>query len=270
LKVVDLFCGGGGFSEGFKQEGFEIIWAIDNDPFVLETYKVNHPQTEVVCEDILNIDKIPKCDIILSSPPCPSFSMAKIDRDNDLTLVNKSLELIEKVKTKYWILENVIGLGKFLNDIPFNIYNCAFFGVPQFRGRLFAGNYIKPKMTHNVFGGKTLFGDEIKEFVEVKDVLDIQKDSFLVYGGWNYGRKYSINRPIGTLLASSFGCKWMVEINGKRRSLTIEECAILQSFPKDYKFKGSKKTIFRIIGNAVPPLMARKFAEAIKEKEKGE
>jgi len=48
------------------------------------------------------------------------------------------------------------------------------------------------------------------------------------------------------------------------RIISIREGARLQSFPDEYQFLGSKASQYKQIGNAVPPLLARAVAEAIK------
>ena len=51
----------------------------------------------------------------------------------------------------------------------------------------------------------------------------------------------------------------------KQRRMSVRECAIIQSFPDDFVFKGSLGNMYKQIGNAVPVLMAQKIAEEIKK-----
>tara|TARA_E500000178_G_C16834974_1_gene667860 strand:- start:640 stop:855 length:216 start_codon:yes stop_codon:yes gene_type:complete len=50
--VVDFFCGAGGFSEGFHQAGFDVIFALDNWKIAIETHKINHPNCNSVVKNI--------------------------------------------------------------------------------------------------------------------------------------------------------------------------------------------------------------------------
>ena len=47
------------------------------------------------------------------------------------------------------------------------------------------------------------------------------------------------------------------------RSITIKEAALIQTFPEDFDFCDTMGNSFKMIGNAVPPLLAKKIAEAI-------
>ena len=83
--VVDLFCGAGGLSSGFRRAGFRPILAVDSDPVALKTYRLNHPEIpedRVICRDIEGIGEEEwmeltggrRPDVLLGAPPCQGFS----------------------------------------------------------------------------------------------------------------------------------------------------------------------------------------------------
>lgn len=53
MRIADFFCGGGGFSEGFRQAGFEIVFAVDKWEPAVKTYKGNKPGVNVIQDDVL-------------------------------------------------------------------------------------------------------------------------------------------------------------------------------------------------------------------------
>lgn len=140
LTVADFFCGAGGFSEGFRQAGFEIVFALDYWGPARETHKLNHPNCKhpgLDCYkdnngDILNIKVtdvdiiVPDVDVIIGSPPCVSFSSSnragKADKTHGIRLIKKYLQIIAIKKhkpdsiLKYWLLENVTNSQKELKD----------------------------------------------------------------------------------------------------------------------------------------------------------
>ncbi|MEA1942043.1 MAG: DNA cytosine methyltransferase [Pseudomonadota bacterium] len=84
-------------------------------------------------------------------------------------------------------------------------------------------------------------------------------------GHWGYKQGAFIaaqNLPARTVTASSQQ-DWVRDPVYGLRKLTPRECAAIQSFPKDWKIPGSRAVKYRLIGNAVPPLLAERVAEAL-------
>lgn len=123
LTLIDLFCGAGGFSEGFAQQGFKILLGIDNWRPAIETFNHNHGTNGKVMDilelkdDITKIDALPNSDVILGSPPCVSFSSSnrsgKADKSLGLTLIETFVRVVAVKKhqpgscLKAWFMENV-------------------------------------------------------------------------------------------------------------------------------------------------------------------
>lgn len=88
--MVDLFCGAGGLSLGFTQEGFNVSLANDIEPCCIDTYSHNHPETprkHIVLGDINNVIanieehlRFKDVDVVVGGPPCQGFSMANRQR----------------------------------------------------------------------------------------------------------------------------------------------------------------------------------------------
>ena len=130
LTVIDFFCGAGGFSEGFRQQGFDIILGIDHWKPAIETYNYNYNKN-FITRDILEfsksideIEKLVNSDVIIGSPPCVSFSSSnksgKADKSLGLELTETFLRIVAvkkhmpNSKLKAWFMENVVNSKKFL------------------------------------------------------------------------------------------------------------------------------------------------------------
>lgn len=133
FKVIDFFCGAGGFSEGFRQVGFEIVKGYDNWQPAINTYNHNF---EIVSEvkNILDfkdeedgINNLPNTEIIIGSPPCVSFSSSnksgKADKSLGLDLTKCFLRVVAIKKhqkdsiLKAWFMENVSNSKKYISYI---------------------------------------------------------------------------------------------------------------------------------------------------------
>jgi DNA (cytosine-5)-methyltransferase 1 len=132
LTVIDFFCGAGGFSEGFHQQGFTIVQGIDNWKPAIDTFNYNFKLNSKV-QNILdfsnNLDKIenlPNTDIILGSPPCVSFSSSNnggnANKNLGINLIETFLRVIAIKKhqpnsrLKAWFMENVTNSIKHTKD----------------------------------------------------------------------------------------------------------------------------------------------------------
>ena len=169
MKAIDLFAGCGGLSLGFIKEGYEIAKAVEYDESIAKTYQANHPQIEIIVDDIKNVDhggvfKENDADVIIGGPPCQGFSMAGARiRDGFMGdprnfLFKHYFNVVKTVKPDVFVMENVKGIttmenGKIFKEILsifsdpalldgsyYKLYHqivrAVDFGVPQKRERM--------------------------------------------------------------------------------------------------------------------------------------
>ena len=116
LKVLDLFCGRGGWSKAFHEAGCECT-GIDIKNIGYPTGK----RYNFIQEDLFDWIPDKYYDIILASPPCNHFSKVnqnwngKNNNTKGLDLVWRTYALIQELRPKYWVIENVKGLSEFID-----------------------------------------------------------------------------------------------------------------------------------------------------------
>lgn len=128
LRVVDFFCGAGGFSEGFRQQGFDVIKGIDFWKPAIDTHNLNHnlnDSTKDILDfwgkdsaDIEEINNIPNSEFIIGSPSCVSFSMSNKSGKGDKTLGIKLIEAYLRVIAVKKHQKNSILLNWYMENVP--------------------------------------------------------------------------------------------------------------------------------------------------------
>ena len=170
MKIIDLFCGVGGLSQGFEWTGFQPVIAIDIWEDAIKTYNHNRTEKVGIAIDITQFNNVVLPEImqnhaidgIIGGPPCQGFSTARLSNATDKVYkINTSrnhlylefFRTVDLVRPKFFLIENVRGLtslnnGAFVSDIverfgdigynvSYQILNASDYGVPQNRQRVF-------------------------------------------------------------------------------------------------------------------------------------
>lgn len=159
--IVDLFSGAGGLSEGFRQAGFSVVAAADNDPDALATFARNFPEAEVICGDIRKSEIKARilaaargAAVVIGGPPCQAFSQvrnhSRVIDDPRNSLYREFVETIREVQPLAFVMENVTGMDQMgvrdqiradleldgQYEVADQVVDAADFGAPQTRKRL--------------------------------------------------------------------------------------------------------------------------------------
>ena len=320
IGVLDLFCGGGGLSEGFLQAGYDVVAGVDVSEDFLATYERNHDDAVATQADLSGIDPETffdahpidpeEVDVVIGGPPCKGFSIAgHRDPDDERNyLVGSFIDYVEFLQPDAFVMENVPGItsmegGDTLRSIlkgfrqagyekpAYETLNAADYGVPQnrrrviFQGRRDGSRPTSPDRTHSPAEQTTLSGERLEPYITVADALGGRDVAALPNHETTEHSSEMVERiaavDVGESLYESYGDSWRrldpdepaitIKENHNApfihpeadRVGTVRECAILQSFPDDYVFKGPKTTQLKVVGNAVPPRLGAAVAEAL-------
>lgn len=196
MKVIDLFAGVGGLSQGFIAEGFDIVYANEYDKSIAEAYKINHPDTIVDTTDIreINFEKTfkpykNKVTVVMGGPPCQGFSQKgkRVGLEDERNFMFQQFaKVVEIVNPEFFLLENVPNILtaeggyfkeeiiKLFSDLGYvvkaKVLKAENFGVPQIRRRaVFLGR--KKKLNIEIpdsNGKKTTVMEAISDLPELK------------------------------------------------------------------------------------------------------
>ena len=220
-NVIDLFCGCGGFSQGFKQAGYNILLGIDSWQDAITTYKHNFQSAESINADITEVNGLKltemlkmdseNIDVIIGGPPCQGFSVSgkRMIDDPRNKLYKSFVDIVSYIKPKVFVMENVPGLirlfgGKVKDEVLADFsdlgYNVSYevlsaekYGVPQVRKRVFFVGINRdkvkntqcfkfPRHTHGT-------GSEVTPIITCKEAisdLDFISDEVAIYEDLEY------------------------------------------------------------------------------------
>ena len=292
LRVVDLFCGCGGLSKGFRDAEIDVLRGFDNWPIAIETYSANLPEGAELL-DLSDTDATVKAltpwmesaDGIIGGPPCQDFSSAgkRVEGDRaDLT--EKYAAVVTAFMPEFFLMENVpraqnaaafrraiatmaaAGYG-----ITEQVVNAMYCGVPQNRKRLVTVGFrdrnqddsfrafLLDGLSDTPMSLRDYFGDSLgTEFIYRHPRSYARRGVFSIDDPSPTVR--GVNRPIPSGYPGHPGDAAPVSM---ARPLTTVERARVQTF-EDYTWPGSKTDNEQMIGNAVPVKLAAHVAGAIK------
>lgn len=298
IDAIDLFAGLGGFSEGAEQAGCRVVWAGNHWRAAVEIHASNHPDVSHACQDLHQCDwrDVPPHDLLLASPACQGHTRARgkerPHHDATRSTAWAVVSAAEYHRPAMVVVENVPEFARWqlypawceamsaLGYAPSPmILDAADHGVPQHRRRLFIAmtrskhpvDLDLPKRPH-------IPAAEIIDFdaprwspinrpnraastlARIEAGRKAHGDRFLTayYGNEKGGR--SIDRPVGTITTRD---RWAVIDGDRMRMFSVDECRRAMGFRDDYRLPDKQREAVHMLGNAVPPPVARDVIAAL-------
>ena len=335
ISCVDLFCGAGGLTHGFKLEGLSVAAGVDIDPACKYPYEINNSArfiekdvTALTPEEVGGWYGSSNWRILAGCAPCQPFSTysQRYDnmRDGKWSLLYEFSRLAEELRPDVLTMENVAALERhqvfkdfksILSDIGYSVWHkvvdCANYGVPQNRKRLvlLASRHGAIELipeTHaphqwrtvrelidglpEIMAGDRCSLDSLHTASRLSPLNLKRIQASKPGGSWSdwpenlvaschrssTGRTYPSvygrmewDKPAPTMTTQCHGYG-----NGRfghpkqNRAISLREAAILQGFPRSYRFvkPGDPiqfSVVGRLIGNAVPVDLGRAIARSI-------
>lgn len=292
LRTIDLFCGCGGFSLGFRNAGYSIVAAFDNWQPALRTYRANMDDHTAYNYDLSTMNgdealiQALGADVIIGGPPCQDFSSAgkRDEGGGRADLTTRFAAIVATAQPRWFVMENVeravtsrafvaardsfkrAGYG--LSETVLDASVC---GVPQVRKRLFMlgerggqDGAVLPYLHKNLAAKPMTIRDYFGDLINLnhyyrhprsyarRGVFSIDEPSPTIRG---------VNRPIPPLYKPHPGDTAPPSPN--LRPLTTHERAMIQTFPPHWVWNGSKADVEQMIGNAVPVRLAEYVARSL-------
>ena len=303
LTSLEICAGGGGQALGLEEAGFDHAVLVEIEPLACQTLKANRPHWNVAQGDLRNFTAkhyYGKIDLLAGGVPCPPFSIAgkQLGHLDDRDLFPEAIRLIKECDPKAVLLENVRGLldpkfedyrktiidkiEKLGYKVEWKLLNSSDFGVSQLRPRAVL---VAIKKEYYPFFKWPQKHEKEPETIGELLYEEISKSGWKKADEW----KRKANKIAPTLVGGSkkhggpdlgptrarkawaeIGIDGMgladnpptEDFEGNPR-LTINMTALIQGFPKEWKFAGKKTAAYRQVGNAFPPPVAKVIGTSI-------
>lgn len=304
-RSIEICAGAGGQAVGLEAAGFDHVALVEIDATACQTLRLNRPEWHVIESDLRHFrpsqDMCRDIDLLAGGVPCPPFSLAgkQLGRDDERDLFPVAIDLVEQIRPRAVMIENVRGLMQKKFDeyragvvdrlerlgyetVFWGVLNASDFGVPQLRPRSILvalrpgdANYFAPPVSspHAVTTvGQVLRRSMAARGWEGAEAWSRRANSIaptLVGGSKKHGgadlgptRAKAAWRELGV-----DGMGLANDVPGPGFSgmprLTVEQAALVQGFPADWTIHGRKTAAYRQVGNAFPPPVAEAMGTAI-------
>lgn len=301
MRAIDLFAGAGGFTEGARRAGVQVVWAANHWPLAVHYHAANHPETVHACQDLQQADwrAVPSPDVVLASPACQGHTPARgRDRPHHDALRSTAWAVVacaEYHRSPLLLVENVPAFTQWilypawrdaLRRLGYAVaphrVDAADHGVPQNRERLFLVctrsrrplRLALPRRLHRPVAEVIQWDAHPWTPVDVRgrSPRTLQRiaagraafgDRFVApyYSSGSGLTGRSIDRPLGTLTTRD---RWAVVDGERMRMLSVPEAIQVMGFPQSYVLPQVHRDAMHLLGNAVCPPVVADLLEALK------
>lgn len=303
ITSIEICAGAGGQAIGLEQAGFEHLALVEIESIACDTLRLNRPGWNVIKKDVrdFSVSEYKNIDLLAGGVPCPPFSVAgkQLGKLDERDLFPEALRLIKECDPKAVMLENVRGLldakfkeyRRYILDELYNmgylcdwrLVNASDYGVSQLRPRAILValrreyfDYFKwpskneePPLTV----GELLYEEMASLGWEnahawkniANNIAPTIVGGSKKHGGADLGPTRA-KQSWALLGVDGKGLADMPPVNGSKAMprLTLKMTALIQGFPKEWKFAGKKTPAYRQVGNAFPPPVAKAIGLSIK------
>lgn len=276
IRVLDAFSGIGGFSLAFKNAGFNVIGAIENDKNACQIYNHNFSDLEIFCSDVdkLHINELPEFDILISRVPLQTFSYARKEykEEKDFSKLMYVKQIINEKRPCVFVFE---APTRIIRDEEQDMevyremgYNLQFFiadsekitGLPLVEKRGYVVGY------RNDVSIDSIILKENQKLRRLSDLLEKSDECNSKFYVGNMSRNINIINPLDDKVNCNFVNIPCINTEYGIRRISCREYARLKGFPDSFSIEMKNKwKLYRMILQSTNVAVAGEIARNIFE-----